>query len=171
MHERLIGNLSHRLQLLEFETALLLHYRDMAALQAATLHICVLRLKIHQHAVLCHSILEGIGSHLRRADLHRQQQAFNPANYVSAERWRAAIIGTCFNHLPQQDKDILNSDLVGLAHRRDRVHLDRFVATAPLHYNIFTIPNCFEPTYHLFRRVMGGFNLNWPADTCLNENI
>ena len=168
----LSSNIAHRLQLLEFETALILHHRDSVRDDHhSSLHASVLTLKIHQHVVLCHSILEGIGSHIKR---HLAQQAgrqVNAAHRVRAPEWRAAILDSCFADLSQDDRALLQAQLKGLTAWRDRIHLDTVLPYAQMHYHDFDVEGCFVPTYNLFKRILSTMNAQLPAGTCLNEII
>jgi hypothetical protein len=161
----LSSNLGHRLQLLEFETALLLHRCDtMRNNNHASLHVCVLVLKIHQHVVLCHSILEGIGSHLKR---HLDRQAGRQVN----PEWRAAILNSCFSGLNRVDRALLLAEFEGLTARRDKIHLDAVNPLARMHYHDFDVKRVFIPTYNLFKRTLSTMNAQLPAGTCLNEVV
>jgi len=166
----LSSNLAHRLQLLEFETALILHHRDtMRNFDQASLHVCVLVLKIHQHVVLCHSILEGIGSHLKRHTDRRAGRQVNPANRTRAPEWRAAILNSCFAGLNRPDRALLLAEFENLTSRRDKIHLDTVHPLARMHYHDFDIQGVFIPTYNLFKRILTTMNGQLPAGTCLNE--
>lgn len=173
LQDRLLGNLAHRFQILEFETALLLNYRDriQAVPPGFTLHTVVASLKIHQHVVLCHAILEGLASHFKRAIDHANNRPVALAQQIGPHEWRPALLDTCFPALPAQQRQALDSRLVDLKGWRDRIHMDTVRPNHALHFNEFTIPARFEPSYRLFREVMTAFNANLPNGTCLNEPI
>lgn len=170
--DTLTANLAHRLQLLEFETALLLHHKESVAQHHhSALHESVLVLKIHQHIVLCHSILEGIGSHFNR---FRRAQNGHPVvldDKVPAKKCRNAILALCFPDLAQADRATLTTQFETLTDRRDRIHLDTVKPGARMHFHDFGIENAFVPTYALFRRILTAMNPRWPDETCLNEQI
>lgn len=172
MAPQLSGNLAHRFQLLEFETAILLHFRETSEAHGrSTLHVSVLSLKIHQHVLLCHAILEGIGSHLTRFHARQRNQPVNEQQQVGAPTWRAAILNACFAALDRQARNALRQELEQMTAWRDMLHLDRLTPGGALHFNVFTIADCFDPTYSVFRRIMSQLNNNWPARTCLNEDF
>jgi len=173
IQHKLQGNLAHRFQILEFETALLLHYKErlQAVPQGFTLHTVVASLKIHQHAVLCHAILEGLASHLRRALVISNNKSVSLTKQIRPHEWRPALLATCFPNLQGNQRQSLDGRLKDLTEWRNRIHMDTVRPTQALHYNEFTISNRFEPTYRLFQEVMTAFNANFPTGTCLNETI
>ena len=166
----LIGNLTHRLQLLEFETALLLHYRDHAP-QRQTLFQPVLSLKIHQHILLCHSILEGVGSHFKRATDHAAGRPVDLGQRFRPEHWHPALIVAAFPAFDANEAAVLTTELQELKGWRDRIHMDTVNPAAELDILAFTVNGRFVPAYRLFRRVMTAINPEWPVGTCLNEEV
>lgn len=170
LQARLIGNLAHRLQLLEFETALLLHYRDHAP-QRQTLFQPVLSLKIHQHILLCHAILEGMGSHFKRAADSTAGRPVDLGRRFRPEHWHPALIVAAFPAYNANETAALIAELQELKGWRDRIHMDTVNPAAELDILAFTVNGRFEPAYRLFRRVMTAINPAWPEGTCLNEEV
>lgn len=166
--QTLSANIAHRLQLLEFETALLLRHKEAPR---STLHVSVVTFKIHQHAVLCHSILEGLGAHFWRFQTGNVITAAAPAKRVPTRSWRAAIIKTCYPNIDPIQLGQLTDELEQLTAWRDKIHLDANQPWQAIDYNALTFEHCFNPTYELFRRLLTTLNPTWPADTCLNEDI
>lgn len=69
--ERLVSNVVHRLQYLEFIVAILLH--DIERVRGgrdSTIHVSVTPFLIHNHTTTVHSVLEGIGSYIFRYKMH-----------------------------------------------------------------------------------------------------
>lgn len=170
LQDRLVSNLTHRLQLLEFETALLLHYRDHAP-QRQTLFQPVLSLKIHQHIVLCHAILEGMGSHFMRAADSAAGRPVVLERRFRPDQWHPAIITAAFPAYKANETVALTSELEDLKSWRDRIHMDTVNPGAALDILTFTVDGRFEPAYRLFRKVMTAINTDWPDGTCLNEEV
>lgn len=173
--ERQRRNIGHRLQSLEFDTALLLHDLETRRLLGnATLHETVMRLKIHQCCVTVHSVLEGIGSHLVRvSDGVRNGGQIGDNTRIGAPRWRKAL--SIEVTAGQQDHNLsrreIRERLEQLTSWRDRIHLDRIDPNEALHFNEFGYNECFIPTYQTARLVLNALNPNWPDATCLNEDI
>jgi hypothetical protein len=167
-------NLGYRLQLMEFDCALLLLDRESRGPGPfnSTLHSSVSSMKIHQFCVLAHGILEGIGAHLWRVDRRVAGLPVNPANKVSPHIWRPILVNEVLNHpaAPAMTVAVLSGQLEDIKQWRDRVHLDIFDPAEGSHFNDFTYPAAFVPTYRTFRAALTALAANWPA-TCLNEAL
>ncbi|MCF6112214.1 hypothetical protein [Mesorhizobium muleiense] len=165
-------NLGYRLQLMEFDCALLLLDRESTAPFYSTLHGSVRSMKIQQICVLAHSILEGVGAHLWRAGQTAANLPVNPANKVRVTLWQPALVADVMGsqNPPQTTAAALSAQLAGITGWRDRVHMDRFEPNDGLHFNEFTYAAAFDPTYRTFRMALSAIAQPWP-DTCLNEVI
>lgn len=174
MPERLRRNIGHKLQSLEFETAMILHYLEVHGVRGVTLHETVLRMKIHQCCVAIHMILEGIGSHLARLDDQaRTGNAGDPNRKIGAPRWRKALVEhvTIGQNALALSKSDIRECLENITEWRDKIHLDRFFPDDELHFNQFNLSGCYIPTYRTFRMILSALNSAWPDDCCLNEDL
>jgi hypothetical protein len=162
-------NLGHRLQLLEFETALLLLDLDTKRSfpGCSTLFETASVFKIHQFTVLTNTVLEGIGAHFYR--VQRVAAGETPRNRLTADEWRIALIRDV---LGREDFPIaeaqLSADVRQLTDWRNLAHLDR--PSEDIHFNEFTYDACFIPAYKTFRVVLKALNPDFP-ETCLNEEL
>lgn len=166
-------NIAYRLQLLEFDCALLLLDMDAHAAPgvAPTLHATVSGMKTQQVAVGMHSVLEGIGSRLFSVQRQHLNLPFAAGSKVKAPSWKARLAVEVASQADQQlglTKQGVRADLDAITDWRDRVHMDTLQSIDPLHFNEFTYANCFVPTYRTFRTVLTSLIQDMP-DTCLDE--
>lgn len=160
-------NLGYRLQLMEFEAAMLIYCREsIDAAGKPTLHSSVLALKIHQHATLCNAVFEGIGSHLYRASRRAEGRTVSDSR-VREPLWQGALLTAAYPDKSLRKAENAKARIEAVGEWRDRLHLDR--PRGDLDYNAFTLPGCFVPTYITFHEVMTNLNANWPSGTVLNE--
>lgn len=168
-------NIGYRLQLAEFECALLLLNLETQRQfnGASTLHGTISSMKMHQFVVLTHSVLEGIGAHLVRVHRRMQGQAVNPNDKIATRIWRPALVDEVLNSA--QPPPIARADLIArlqdLTDWRDRIHMDRIEPHDPLHINEFDNAGRFIPAHQTFRMILSGLSPNWPPETCLNEHV
>lgn len=168
-------NIGYRLQLAEFECALLLLNLETrrAFNGASTLHETISSMKIHQFIVLAHSVLEGIGSHLVRTNQRVLGRAVNPNDRIAPRIWRPALADEVLASVapPAIARNNLIARLEDLTSWRDRIHLDRIEPHDPLHINEFDNAGRFIPAHQTLRMVLSALSPNWPPDTCLNEDV
>lgn len=170
--ERHQRNIGYRLQLMEFECALLLlnietYRRD----ETTTLHSTVSAMKTQQFIGLAYSVLEGIGAHLFRAEKRAAGEDVDQQRNVHTNDWHAAIVRQLVRTMPEHAvrREELHGLLAGLKAGRDRIHLDRVDPhEEELHFDRFYPDEVFLSAYRAFRTLMGGLCPRWP-DCCLNE--
>lgn len=170
--ERHRRNIGYRLQLMEFECALILlnietqrRFRN-----GSTLHSTVAAFKNHQFIVLAHSVLEGIGAHIFRVASQVGGHEVDARRRVNTADWQAALVRQL---LPQDDEAAHNakrSQLENLFNWRNLIHMDRVELNDPLHFDQLYGVDRFVDAYNIFRSIMTGLNPRWPQ-TCLNEDI
>jgi hypothetical protein len=131
----------------------------------------VLSLKIHQHIMLCHAVLEGMGSHFNRAAARDAGRPVGLARKFHPDQWHSALIAATFTAYDADEKAALTGQLQELKNWRDRIHMDTVNPEVALDIRIFTVNGRFEPAYRLFRRIMTAVNPDWPEGTCLNEEV
>lgn len=174
IEERQRRNLGYRLQLMEFECALLLLDFEVKKRSRgySTLHETISRMKIHQFAVLAHSVLEGIASHIYRVNEVSHGRSVDPRDRVPVAKWRSVLADEMLNsdQKPEFPNNELLDNLEQITKWRDRVHLDRIELDDPLHFDEFTYKDSFIPTYQTFRAVLTALSSKWP-ESCLNEEL
>ncbi|MBI1365416.1 MAG: hypothetical protein GC153_05605 [Alphaproteobacteria bacterium] len=149
-------NIAHRLQMAEFEAALILQHkiiRTETNNQRGTLLETVLRFKIHYFCILSNSILEGIGSCIARKPLLRK---------LHTSEWQNALA---------HKANISKQRITAITSIRDKIHLDRINKDSVSQFNQLSYDDCFVPTYDTFKEVMTAMNADWPANCVLNETI
>lgn len=174
MHARVRRNLGYRIQMMEFEGALLLLNRETRERFAgrSTLHETISCMKIHQFAVLAHSVLEGLGAHFWRVRREADGHAVNEAAPVRTNFWRPELADEILRlpNAPAKNRQELIDQLTAITSIRDRIHLDTVEIDYPLHINELTYADSFVPTYNTFKEIMSVLNAHWPR-CCLNEGI
>ncbi len=169
-HKRNIG---YRLQLIEFECALIiLHIETMRHRKSSTLHSTVFAFKNHQFMILANSILEGIGAHLFRVSSMAAGKNIAPGNKIQTLEWRGALINQINPPDGRNDevRKYLDNQLSTLSNWRNLIHMDRIDADGPLDFDKLYGPDKFVIAYNTFRDVMTKLNPDWPK-TCLNEKL
>lgn len=166
-------NLSYRLQLMEFDCALLLLDREAwADNHPRTLYEPVCALKIQQYCVLAHSILEGIGSHIWRVNRSARHPAVNTLENVNPKQWKAALTAEFLRSAQQphlSTRQSLQVELDAITGWRDLVHMDRFDTHAELQILALDYARVFDPAYRTFHKFLSALAGNaWPATTSLN---
>lgn len=175
LSERLRSNIGHRMQLLEFECALLVlnleTRRDFSG--RSTLHETISVMKNQQFSVLAHSVLEGIAGHLVRVAKMSRGETVSEEKKIDVATWRAALMEEVMASAtaPALSLAELEERLVDLTAWRDRLHLDRIEPHDPLHFHEFSAVNCFIPAHQSLRYILNALNPSWPAETCLNEDL
>ena len=165
INEPLLGNLAHRFQLLEFETALLLCDFEVRRIRGnhPTLHETVKRFKIHQLTFLSFSILEGIGAHLWRA---QRQGVGNPGG---ARQWQDCLAAVVSREHQAYPIGQVSQDLQNITEWRDMIHLDRPQEDAGLQFNRFDYDRVLLPCYRSFIQMLDCLNDNWPENCVFAE--
>jgi hypothetical protein len=175
LSERLRRNIGHRMQLLEFECALLLLNLETqrAFSNRSTLHETVSVMKMQQVSVLVHSVLEGIAGHLVRVAKSSRGELVSEEKKIDIGTWRTALIDEVMasTTAPVLTPAELEARLVDLTDWRNKLHLDRIEPHDPLHFNAFTYASCFIPAYQTLRFILTALNPTWPEGTCLNEDL
>ncbi|MBY0380955.1 MAG: hypothetical protein K2W78_03415 [Xanthobacteraceae bacterium] len=168
-------NIGHRMQLLEFECALLLLNLETRRTfpGRSTLHETVSVMKMQQFSVLAHSVLEGIAGHLVRVAKLSRDEPVSEEKKIDVGTWRTALMEEVMasTTAPELSRAELKERLVDLTGWRDKLHLDRIEPHNPLHFNEFSAASCFLPAHQSLRFILNALNPNWPPETCLNEDL
>jgi len=169
--ERLRCNIGYRMQLLEFECALLLlNLETRSAFPGrSTLHETISAMKMQQVAILAYTVLEGIAVHfVRVANAFRLQQS--QEKKVDISTWRANLKDEVMASAtaPRLTPAELYERLVDLTGWRN---LDLIEPQKRLHIDELTYTSCFIPVHQNLRLILNALNPNWPPKTCLNEDL
>ncbi|MFI0844349.1 hypothetical protein [Mesorhizobium sp. IMUNJ 23232] len=167
-------NIGYRFQALEFYAGLLLHNREVQVANPgrSTLHGGLSPILIHQFCTTAHSILEGIGSYLVRADYMARNGVAFPRDTVGTPQWRKQVRIEALQgaNPPAISKAELAARLERITNLRDKVHLDRFDVGQHLHYHEFEYNPAFIETYRTFQSVLLSLNPDLPQ-CCLDEPL
>lgn len=169
--ERHRKNIGYRLQLLEFEFALLaLHFEVRSRYRgASTLHETIACLKVHQFIVLCATVLEGLGSHLaRQADTGGATADYSTS--VSPRVWQAQLASTISSSISTDGATQIRNNLKLIWQWRHRIHLDR-ITEDTLDVNEFLGDDRFNVARATLCSIFNALNPDWPEGSCLSEGL
>lgn len=173
--EKLRSNIGHRMQLLEFDCALLLLNLEThrTFINSSTLHETISLMKMQQVSVLMHSVLEGIGCHLVRISERSRGKHVSENKKIEVDTWLAVLNDEVLASatLPALAAPDLKGRLVNLTSWRDKFPLDCIEPHDPLHLDELSYASCFIPAYQSFRFILTALNPDWPPETCLNEDL